>query len=172
MKFLTLLIALFGLTSCFSNIQRLPESPYSRSKKDPALSGDGKKLAFIADINGRPTVQIQNIRNGKILPLRHLSRHQPHFSPSLSWNGRYLAVLAQEGPKKVAIIEDRFNGKKHKISFPGKYFPLRLSLSPDATKLAVQFIEKGKWRVNLFDLTNKLELDLPSSISPVDSLSD
>ena len=66
-------------------------------QQEPALSGDGSKLAVIVDQRGRPTVQLRNLRGGDRLPLRHLNRQQPHSSPSLSWNGRYLAVIIQRG---------------------------------------------------------------------------
>ena len=89
------------------------------------MSGNGEKLAFIVDYQGRPSVELRDLRNGNVLPLRHLSRNQPHSSPSLSWNGRYIAVIAQRGAKRLIIIEDRaiFNGP---IGFQQKkttYFP-------------------------------------------------
>ena len=135
------------------------------SKQDPALSGDGEKLALIVDQNGRPTVQLRDLRNGNILPLRHFRRNQPHASPSLSWNGRYIAVIAQRGNRRIAIIEDRLMGEKHTIPIPGERIPIRLSLSPDGGKLALQIADKGQWRIELFDLTPRLELDQPTGSS-------
>jgi len=94
--------------------------------------------------------------------LRHLSRNQPHSSPSLSWNGRYIAVIAQRGNRRLAIIEDRLTGRSHKLPIPGERTPVRLSLAPDGSQLALQVAEKGKWRVELFDLRDKIEPDQPS----------
>ena len=131
------------------------------SEQEPALSGNGEKLALITDLNGRPTVQMRDLRNGNLIQLRHLSRHQPHSSPALSWNGRYLAVISQRGNRRLAIIEDRLTGRSHHLPLPGERTPIRISLAPDATQLAVQIADKGKWKVELFDLTQKIEPDLP-----------
>ncbi len=131
------------------------------NQHDPALSGNGETLALIVDYNGRPTLQLRDLRNGKIIPLRHLSRNQPHSSPSLSWNGRYIAVLAQPRNKRLVIIEDRLTGRSYQFPIPGERIPVRLSLSPDASQLALQIAEKGKWRIQLFDLSKKIERDMP-----------
>ena len=76
-------------------------------------------LAVIVDQRGRPTVQLRDLRDGKILPLRHFSRHQPHSSPSLSWNGRYLAVITQKGNRRLTIIEDPLTGRIHPLPLQG-----------------------------------------------------
>ena len=97
-------------------------------------------------------MQLRDLLNGKILPLRHLGRHQPHSSPSLSWNGRYLAVLGQRRNKRLVFIEDRLTGRIHQLPIPGERQAIRLSLSPDGSQLAIQLAEEGKWRIQLFDL--------------------
>ncbi len=128
------------------------------------MSGDGEKLAVIIDQEGRSTVELRDLRNDRKIPLRHLYRHQPHSSPSLSWNGRYLAVITQRGNHRVVIIEDLLTGKLHNIPIRGGSAPIGLHLSPDASKIALQLINQGKWQVEVFDLTNLLEPDLPSGI--------
>ena len=156
------LISLLGICSCTQQVTRLPSQFESRNQEEPALSGNGEKLAFIVDYQGRPSVELRDLRNGNVLPLRHLSRNQPHSSPSLSWNGRYIAVIAQRGVRRLVIIEDRLTGRSHQLPIPGERMPVRLSLSPDASQLALQIIDKGKWRIELFDLRGKIEPDLPS----------
>ena len=143
-------------------MDRLQGQFLKRNQEDPSLSGNGEKLAFIVDYNGRPSVQLRDLRNGKILPLRHFSRNQPHSSPSLSWNARYVAAIAQRGNRRLVIIEDRVTGRSHKLRIPGERIPVRLTLAPDASQLALQLAEKGKWRIELFDLREKIEPDKPS----------
>ncbi len=140
-------------------VDRLQDSFLTRSQEEPALSGNGDKLALIVDQNGKPSVQLRDLRNGKVLPLRHLVRHQPHSSPSLSWNGRYLAVIVQRGNRRMVVIEDSLNGRIHQLPLPGERIPIRLSLSPDAAQLAVQVTDRGRWRIQLFDLSEKIEPD-------------
>ena len=43
-----------------------------------------------------PTLLLQEQPSGRVVNLRHFQRHQPHSSPSLSWNGRYVAALVQQ----------------------------------------------------------------------------
>ena len=142
---------------------RLQSQFVSRNQQDPALSANGEKLALIIEYQGRPTVEVRDLRNGNTLPLRHLSRNQPHSSPSLSWNGRYIAVIAQHrGNRRLALIEDRLTGEIHQLFIPGDLVPIRLTLAPDAGKIALQVANQGKWRVELFDLSQILEPDEPA----------
>ncbi len=145
-----------------AKVDKISNQPLGLSQQDPALSGDGEKLAVIVDKNRRPSVQLKDLRNGRIIPLRYLSRHQPHSSPSLSWNGRYLAVIAQRGNRRLPIIEDRITGRIHQLTIPGEHVPIRLSLAPDGGQLALQYADNGTWRVRIFNLTNMLEPDQPS----------
>ena len=76
---------------------------------------------------GRDSLLLQEQPSGRELPLRHLRRFQPHRSPSLSWNGRYVAVLGQQGNRPIALIEDRASGKLQRLSLPGDQAVERLS---------------------------------------------
>ena len=160
MKRICLLFTLCGLCSCANRVDRLPNSFLSISEQQPALSGNGEKLAVIVNQLGKQTVQLKETSTGKKFSLRHLSRHQPHSSPSLSWNGRYLAVITQRGNRRVAIIEDRLTGNHHFLRMPGEKVPIRLSLSPDASMIAIQVAENGKWRIQFFDLRRVLESEV------------
>ena len=97
--------------------------------------------------------------NGTIQPVPQLRRHQPHSSPSLSWNGRYLALITQRGQRRLAVVLDRLNGRLHPLPLPGGRDPIRLSLAPDARKLALQVADQGQWRVEVLDLSELLEPD-------------
>ena len=163
LKLISYLLTCIGLVSCTSSL-RTPNGVFERSQQDPALSGNGQKLALIIDQLGRPTVKVRDLRSGKNLRLRHLSRYQPHNSPSLSWNGRYLAVITQRGNRRVAVIEDLLSGKLHFLPLPENKTPYLLSLSPDGGKIALQITSKGKWQVEVFDLSQMLEADKPSGV--------
>ena len=160
------------LCSCTGRVERIQGQFATRNQQDPALSGNGEKLAFIVDYNGKPSVQLRDLRSGNSLPLRHLSRNQPHSSPSLSWNARYVAVIAQRGNRRLAIIEDRLTGRSHQLPIPGERTPVRLSLAPDGRQLALQVAERGKWRIELFDLSKTIEPDQPSGRSVFNNSTD
>ncbi len=130
-------------------------------RQDPALSGNGEWLASVVERNGAPTLLLQAKASGRWVPLPRLRGLTPHRSPSLSWNGRYLALLAQRGARRLAVVEDRGTGRLHQLPLPRGLDPDRLSLSPDARRLAIAGMEQGRPRVRLFDLSQLLEADLP-----------
>ncbi|WP_255121111.1 Tol biopolymer transporter periplasmic protein [Synechococcus sp. Cruz-9H2] len=132
------------------------------SRQDPALSGDGRLLASVIERQGRSTVLLQERISGRVLPLRHLSRWQPHSSPSLSWRGRYLALIVQRGDRRLAVIEDRLTNRLVPLPLPGGLEPVKLSLAPDGQRLALQLVAAGRWQVELFDLGGVLEIDPPA----------
>jgi hypothetical protein len=131
----------------------------AESRQEPALSGDGRLLASLVERGGRTTVLLQDRRSGQVLPLRHLRGQQPHSSPSLSWNGRYLALLVQQGPRRQAVLEDRLSGRLYPLPLPPGREPQRLSLAPDGRRLALELLDNGQRRVELFDLSGLLEAD-------------
>ncbi len=63
------------------------------------------------------------------------------------------------------MIEDRVTGRSHQLHLPRNIDPIRLSLSPDARKLALQVSDQGQWKVELFDLSKTIEPDEPSGIN-------
>ncbi len=160
---LSLLVALAGCALPWG-LRRQPSPALglgAQSRQDPALSGDGRLLASLVERGGRSTVLLQDRRSGAVLPLRHLRGRQPHSSPALSWNGRYLALLVQQGDRRLAVVQDRATGQLHPLPLPGGREPERLSLAPDGRRLALQLVEGGQTRVELYDLSALLEPDLP-----------
>ncbi len=105
---------------------------------------------------------LQERISGRVMPLRHLSRWQPHSSPSLSWRGRYLALIVQRGDRRLAVIEDRLTNRLVPLPLPSGLEPVRLSLAPDGQRLALQLVAAGRWQVELFELAGVLEIDPPA----------
>lgn len=132
------------------------------NRQEPALSGNGQWLASVIERNGRFTLVLQRQPDGQVVPLRHFRGHEPHSSPSLSWNGRYVAGLVQQGSQRLTVIEDRANGQLHRLPLPGDRSPVKLSLAPNGQRLAVELVQAGQRRVELFDLSGLLEPDRPS----------
>ena len=115
--------------------------------------------------SGRSTVVLQDRRSGQVLPLPLLRGQQPHSSPSLSWNGRYLALLVWRGGQRQVVINDRATNRLLPLPLRGDRDPQRLSLAPDGRHLAVQLVDGGQSRVEVFDLGEWLEPDpVPGSL--------
>ena len=137
----------------------------SESRQDPALSGDGRLLACLVLRSGRSTVLLQDRRSGQGLPLPLLRGQQPHSSPSLSWNGRYLALLVWRGGRRQVVINDRATNRLLPVPLRGDHEARRLSLAPDGRHLAVELVEGGQSRVEVFNLGEWLEPDpVPGSL--------
>ena len=151
-------------------IRRQPSPPGglglgSESRQDPALSGDGRLLASLVLRSGRSTVLLQDRRSGQGLPLPLLRGQQPHSSPSLSWNGRYLALLVWRGGRRQVLINDRATNRLLPVPLRGDQEARRLSLAPDGRHLAVELVEGGQSRVEVFNLGEWLEPDpVPGSL--------
>ena len=152
---------LLAISGCSGRSERSAGTLLDRSQQDPAISGDGRLLAVISERRGRPSVQLRDLQDGRILPLSQLNRHQPHSSPSLSRNGRYLALITQRGQRRLAVVADRLTGRLHPLPLPGGRDPVKLSLAPDGRQLALQVADQGQWRVELLDLSSMLEADRP-----------
>ncbi len=131
----------------------------AESRQDPALSGDGRLLASLVLRSGRSTVVLQDRRSGQMMPLPLLRGQQPHSSPSLSWNGRYLALLVWRGSRRQVVVNDRATNRLLPMPLRGDRDPQRLSLAPDARHLAVELVEGGQSRVEVFALNELLEPD-------------
>ncbi len=137
----------------------------AESRQDPALSGDGRLLASLVLRSGRSTVLLQDRRSGQTMPLPLLRGQQPHSSPSLSWNGRYLALLVWRGGRRQVVINDRATNRLLPLPLRGDRDPQRLSLAPDGRHLAVELVEGGQSRVEVFGLGEWLEPDpVPGSL--------
>jgi Tol biopolymer transport system component len=159
---LLILLASLALASCNGRSERAGGALLGSSQQAPALSGSGEWLAVVSDRRGRPTVQLRRLSDRSVVTVPQLSRHQPHSSPSLSWNGRYLALVTQRGRRRLAVVADRLNNRLHPLPLPGGRDPVRVSLSPDARQLALQVADQGRWRVELLDLSDLLEPDRPA----------
>jgi hypothetical protein len=57
------------------------------------------------------------------------------------------------------VIEDRANGQLHPLLLPAGREPQRLSLAPDARRVALEVLDNGQSRVEVFDLSGLLEPD-------------
>jgi len=172
--------ATLGLAGCngdsmglglFNRRQAPPAALASaQQRRDPALSGDGRLLASIVESSGRSRVLLQEQPSGRVLPLRHLRGHLPHRSPALSWNGRYLAVLLQQGNQTMAAIEDRLTGRLLRLPPPPGARVEQLSLAPDGQTLALQLVQGGQQRIQLFDLSTLLEPDRAAGLRSSNAL--
>lgn len=135
---------------------------------EPDLSGDGRLLVTVVRQGDQQRLLLQALPDGQTLPLGRLERLAPHHSPSLSWNGRYLAVIAQQGASRVPLVLDRLTGRLHRLPLPAGAEAGSLSLAPDGQRLAIGLIEGGQPRLRLLSLSGLLEPDLAPGQTLID----
>ena len=73
-------------------------------------------------------------------------------------------MIIQRGNRRIVLIEDRLNGRAHPLRLPSGRNAVRVSLAPDARQLAVQTADRGRWQVELLDLSGLLEPDRPGGV--------
>lgn len=166
---LTLLLLAMGVAGCDASLGWFGRRSAGGNglfdggnRQEPALSGNGQWLASVIERNGRLSLVLQHQPDGAVVPLRQIRGHEPHSSPALSWNGRYVAALVQQGSQRQPVIEDRSSGQLLRIPLPGDRSAERLSLAPDGRRLALELVQGGQRRVQLFDLSGLLEPDWPA----------
>tara|TARA_Y100001968_G_C19389336_1_gene734675 strand:- start:631 stop:1170 length:540 start_codon:yes stop_codon:yes gene_type:complete len=152
------------ITSCLPNEYRINKQPLGADQISPSISGNGRKLVFLIESNGYKRIQLEDISSRRIIPLRYLSRYRIVGTPAISWNGRYIAASVKIGSNIIVMIEDLIAGKLYRFSLLGGSLPTYLSLSPDASKLVVYLNMNDKRIFEFFDLTKKLEPDLPKRL--------
>lgn len=62
------------------------------------------------------------------------------------------------------MIEDRATGQQHPLFLPAGQEPQQLSLAPDGQSIALELIQSGSQRLQLFSLSAMLEPDRPPGL--------
>jgi len=156
----------FCLSSCYSANYTLRKTFTGLNKFNPAFSGDGSKLAFLSENNGQRKLWLEEVSTSRNLAIRHLLRYKPYASPSLSWSGRYIAIICEFQGRKIVLIEDRIAGKFYKIPTPIHLKMETISLSPDGSKLVISHKKNNRIYLKFIDLSKTLASDyIPSRYS-------
>jgi Tol biopolymer transport system component len=155
-----LLIILLG---CEQNL--VPTSPELESRfndEQPALSGDGRLLAFVSNREGTRSIWLYDLRDRRFIPLPRLNRRDAIAeSPSLSYTGRYLAYLASDTARPEIELYDRATQQAQIITIGYRGWFRNPKLSPDGRYIAFESGTRGQWDIEVFDRGSNIELDIP-----------
>lgn len=166
---LLLTLTVFSLPACGQvGLGRHSPAPtpagVSLQREAPALSAGGRMLASLLPRSGRPTLLLQELPSGRSLPIGPLARWTSHRSPSVSRNGRYVALLVLQGDRSLPLIWDRVGNRLHHLPLPPDLQVQRLQLAPDGRRVVIELWQDGRSALRLFDLTGLLEPDLPGGL--------
>lgn len=135
-------------------------SRYSESQ--PALSGDGRYLAYVADRDGSRTIYLYDLQNRQLQPLPGFAdRDTIAESPSLSWTGRYIAYVGSDRGRPEIQVYDRATQRREVLTQGWRGWVRQPSISPDGRFVAFESSRRGQWDIELFDRGELTELDRP-----------
>lgn len=132
------------------------------SESQPALSGDGRYLAYVAERDGQRTIYFYDLQRRQPLPLLGLTpRDAIAESPSLSWTGRYIAYVGSDRGRPEIQVYDRATQRREVLTQGWRGWVRQPSISPDGRFVAFESSRRGQWDVELFDRGELTELDRP-----------
>jgi Tol biopolymer transport system component len=162
------LIVIVLLSACEQPL--VPTSPDLESRfndEQPALSGDGRFLAFVSNREGTRSIWLYDLRDRRFIPLPGLNRRDAIAeSPSLSSTGRYLAYLASDTARPEIELYDRATQRTQIITIGHRGWFRNPKLSPDGRYIAFESGTRGQWDIEVFDRGPGIELDMPDNQRP------
>lgn len=130
--------------------------------EQPALSGNGRFLAFVSDRNGSRGILVYDLQQQRLISLPHLNRRDTIAeSPSLSYTGRYIVYIASDQGKPNVILYDRATQQPQIITQWYRGWVRHPSISPDGRYIAFESASRGQWDIEVLDRGPNIELDIP-----------
>lgn len=159
---------LFGLVGLLTACSQ-PEIPTTSTELDsryndeqPALSGDGRYVAFVSNRDGNRTILVYDLRQRQFVNLPRLNRRDAIAeSPSLSYTGRYIAYLASDSARPEIEIYDRVTQRPQILTIGYRGWFRNPSISPDGRYIGFETGTRGQWDIEVLDRGPNVELDMP-----------
>lgn len=132
--------------------------------QQPALSANGRLLAFISDRAGGQRIYVYDIQQRQFLDLPGLNAsHSLRESPSLSASGRYLVYLTDNRGRSEIALYDRATRRSQVLSsgYPGGV--RNPKISPNGRYVVFESSRDGDWNLEVLDRGPNVELDVISS---------
>lgn len=136
-------------------------------ERQPALSGDGRWVAYITDRGGTSELVLFDLQGNRFVPLPGLNRRdQAIESPSLSRSGRYIVYLAQDRGRLEVHLYDRATNRPRRLTQGYRGWFRNPSISPDGRYITVETARRGQWDIEVFDRGIGIEPDLGANLAP------
>jgi Tol biopolymer transport system component len=159
----------FGLTSLLvscgsSDLPLGPTSLNSRyTEEQPALSGNGRFLAFVSNRNGSHQLLVYDLQQQIFLRTPGLNRLETIAeSPSLSYTGRYIVYLTSDQGRPVVAFYDRATQQSQVLTPAYRGWVRNPSISPDGRYIVFETASRGQWDIEVLDRGPNVELDIPN----------
>jgi Tol biopolymer transport system component len=150
----------------------IPASLNSRYiDEQPALSGNGRFLAFVSNRDGRHHIWLYDLQQQRLISLPRLNRPDTVAeSPSLSYTGRYITYITSEQGKPTLVLYDRATQQPQVLSQGYQGWVRNPNISPDGRYIVFESSSHGQWDIEVLDRGPNIERDIPDG-APVGSTS-
>lgn len=140
-----------------------PGSLNSRyTDEQPALSGNGRFLAFVSNRDGRHQIWLYDLEQQRLISLPRLNRpNTVSENPSLSYTGRYITYITTDGGKPILVLYDRVTQQPQVMSQWYEGWVRNPSISPDGRYIVFESSSNGQWDIEILDRGPNIELDIP-----------
>ncbi len=152
------------MTAC--TVETAPLSPGELNSQfndeQPALSGDGRLLAFVSNREGARSILLYDLRNKQYLNLARLNRRDAIAeSPSLSATGRYITYIASDSARPEIELYDRATQQVQILTMGYRGWFRNPKISPDGRYIVFETGTRGQWDIEVIDRGSGIELDIP-----------
>lgn len=133
------------------------------TEEQPALSGNGRFLAFVSNRNGNQQLLIYDLETQSFISTPGLNRRETIAeSPSLSYTGRYICYLTSDQGRAVVALYDRALQKSQILTPTYRGWVRSPHISPDGRYIVFESASRGQWDVEVLDRGPTVELDIPN----------
>lgn len=153
------------------NSVNVPQGPVPLNSRyndqDPALSGDGKLLAFVSNRDGKSKIYIYSLEKKTVINLPGLNAVEAIAqNPSLSYTGRYIAYISSLAGRPDLILSDRATGRSEFLTRNYRSWLRNPHISSDGRYIVFETARRGQWDLEVLDRGPFVELDIPDG-SPI-----
>ena len=129
--------------------------------EQPALSGNGRFLAFISNRNGKRNLWLYDLQRRQFVPLPRLNQQRTIAeSPSLSYTARYIVYIANDGGTPAIELYDRATAQIQILTRGYRNWVRRPSISPNGRYIVFESGRRGQWDIETLDRGPNIELDV------------
>lgn len=162
------LVLMGVLTACSGgNNTLMPVSLNSRfNDEEPALSGNGRFLAFVSSRNGTSQITVYDLQ-GKVF-VNLVGVNQPNAissHPSLSRTGRYLVYITSQTGTPAIALYDQVTKRNEIITQGYRYWVRNPQISPNGRYITFETARRGQWDVEVLDRGPNIELDVENGVT-------